>query len=387
MAGPNGEKLRYLTQRRNTDGTFRYYWQRSGQPLTRLPDQRSQRIKVLNALNELADKNFEIDKSLLKNLSDNDQLTAHAISRLATLGQVVENEHDYYPGSIGWVIAKYKNSRKFKQLAEGTKKFYVQYMDKVYDLGPNLPISAFTTPMLQDFVDDYADIKGADRKLKTILNILCKTAIKWEVTDKNPAQFVETNEGSRRQVVWEDDQISEWYDLAQHGERSFATITAFMLLQFTAQRPIDVLKMSINHYNQQTNSVQVRQQKTGAFLEIPLHELAIEHIAEAVRRAKEAGCTTIVQHEGKPFYYTTFLRHFRNATPDHMKHLQPRDLRRTAAVRMSEAGATTQEIAAVAGWSIDTTSRILETYVPRTPKMAQGAIDKWQKNKPRSLTR
>jgi hypothetical protein len=41
---------------------------------------------------------------------------------------------------------------------------------------------------------------------------------------------------------------------------------------------------------------------------------------------------------------------------------------------MAEAGATPQMIAAVSGHSIDTTVRILDTYIPRTPRMATGAI-------------
>ncbi|MFV1850167.1 MAG: tyrosine-type recombinase/integrase [Thalassospira sp.] len=345
-----------------------------------MPDDRSQRIKVLNALNDLADKNYEIDRNLLLNLAKSNQLTAHSVSRLATLGQVVENEGQNWPGSIGWVIAKYKNSRGFKELAEGTKKFYIQYMNEVHALGPDLPISAFTTPMLQDFVDTFDGIKGADRKLKTILNLLFKTAIKWEVMDKNPAQFLETTQGSRRQIVWEPAEIEAWYHAAQFGDRAFATTTAFCLLQYTAQRPIDVLKMPVSHFNPATNMIRVRQQKTGAFLEIPLHRDAIDRIAEAVKLAKEDGCTTIVQHEGRPVPYTTFLNNFRRATAKDMAHLQPRDLRRTAAVRMSEAGATTTQISAVAGWSIEQTSKILEHYVPRTTEMARGAIAAWEKS-------
>ena len=56
--------------------------------------------------------------------------------------------------------------------------------------------------------------------------------------------------------------------------------------------------------------------------------------------------------------------------------LQNRDLRRTAMVRMSEAGATPQEIAAISGHSTEETERILEIYIPRTAVMAANAIAK-----------
>ncbi len=60
--------------------------------------------------------------------------------------------------------------------------------------------------------------------------------------------------------------------------------------------------------------------------------------------------------------------------------LQARDLRRTAAVRLGEAGCTPIEIAAITGHSIERTRKILETYVPRTEPMGRNAVAKWERN-------
>jgi hypothetical protein len=57
---------------------------------------------------------------------------------------------------------------------------------------------------------------------------------------------------------------------------------------------------------------------------------------------------------------------------------------RTAMVRMAEAGATTAQIAAVSGHTIDQTSRILDTHIPRRGEVAAGAIDAWERGKVRS---
>ena len=58
--------------------------------------------------------------------------------------------------------------------------------------------------------------------------------------------------------------------------------------------------------------------------------------------------------------------------------LQLRDLRRTAIVRMGEAGAEVHQIAAVSGHTIHRTMQILEHYLPRTKPMASAAIHKWE---------
>ena len=60
--------------------------------------------------------------------------------------------------------------------------------------------------------------------------------------------------------------------------------------------------------------------------------------------------------------------------------LQPRDLRRTACVRLAEAGCNDIQIAAISGHSIERTRNILEVYVPRTKVMATAAIALWEQN-------
>ncbi len=62
-----------------------------------------------------------------------------------------------------------------------------------------------------------------------------------------------------------------------------------------------------------------------------------------------------------------------------LDHLQARDLRRTACVRLAEAGCTPIEIAAISGHSIESTTRILETYVPRTEAMGRAGMDRWER--------
>ena len=61
------------------------------------------------------------------------------------------------------------------------------------------------------------------------------------------------------------------------------------------------------------------------------------------------------------------------------RDLQPRDLRRTAVVRLAEAGCTVPEVSSITGHTIEQTQKILETYLPRTFEMARNAIDKWER--------
>jgi hypothetical protein len=61
------------------------------------------------------------------------------------------------------------------------------------------------------------------------------------------------------------------------------------------------------------------------------------------------------------------------------RHRQRRDLRRTGIVRLAEAGATTPQIAALSGHSIDYCQRIIDTYLPRRTEVALGGIEAWER--------
>jgi integrase-like protein len=65
------------------------------------------------------------------------------------------------------------------------------------------------------------------------------------------------------------------------------------------------------------------------------------------------------------------IRKLAGGLPDSLRFM---DLRRTAVVRLAEAGCSVPEIAAVSGHTIDPTARILEVYLPRTALMARAAV-------------
>jgi hypothetical protein len=65
---------------------------------------------------------------------------------------------------------------------------------------------------------------------------------------------------------------------------------------------------------------------------------------------------------------------------------EARDMRRTAVLRMAEAGATTPQIASVSGHSINTTQRILDIYLPRNRDLAEIAITRLAEYQERQRT-
>ena len=155
---------------------------------------------------------------------------------------------------------------------------------------------------------------------------------------------------------------------------------AFMLGAYTAQREGDILAMVWTQFDPRENTLALRQNKTGARLLVPVHRT----LRSCLDRTARSGVTILTTRTGKAFREDYFRHCWRDAILQAgLDGLRFQDLRRTAVVRLAEAGCTDPEIAAITGHSLERTKQILETYLPRTPDMARNAMAKWE-SKPRT---
>jgi integrase len=335
-------RLRYVTRRVDRRGRVRWYWQRRGHKLTRLPDDQIERVAVAERLNAAADNIAPAD-----------------LER----------------GAIGWVIARYRASDEFKNLAPVTVKYYTRFLRDIEALGPALPFASFTRRAVVDFIESYAK-PHQRRQAAAVLKNLFKLARYHGVVSSDETAGLRLKTSRPRDRVWSDDEVARWIDAAAVEDPHMAT--AFLLLQFTAQRPSDVLRMTWPQYS--GSAIRLRQQKTGALLDIPVHPVLRAHLDGLSR---SGASFTIVSYRGRPVPYLRFNERFRRVAERAGIDAQARDLRRTAMLRMAEAGATVPLIASVSGHSIEATQRILETYLPRNRDLAEVAITRLAKYKRR----
>jgi len=336
------ERLRYVTRRVDRSGRERWYWQRRGHPLTRLPDDKAERMAMAERLNAAADGRRSLD---------------------------------HERGTIGWVLARYRGGDEYRDLAPGTVKYYKRFLRDIESLGPALPFASFTRRAVVDFIETY-EKSHQRRQVAAVLKNLFKLARYHGIvaTDETAGLRLKTNRP--RDTVWSEDEISRWLHAAANEDPHI--VTAFLLLQYTAQRPSDVLRMTWPQYS--GSAIRLRQEKTGALLDVPTHPALSEYLNTLPR---SQASLTIVAYRNRPVKYAQFNERFRRvASRAGIIDAQARDLRRTAMLRMAEAGATVPQIASVSGHSIDATQRILETYLPKNRALAQIAITRLAEYKP-----
>ncbi len=203
---------------------------------------------------------------------------------------------------------------------------------------------------------------------------------------------------------------------------------AIMLGFATGQREADYLAMTHRHYaaipehkmqpedyatlaalapDGVVRGLRVKQQKTGAWVEVPVTGLVRWALESNIETARQLGSTMIILDDtrhipGEPAAtyawatesaqkagQTRFQRDFvrvreqaiivaeydnDNDLAEELATLQYGDLRRTCVVYLGELGLDAHLIAAITGHDIDETQRILKTYMPRTTGRAARAI-------------
>src|SRR5262249_7778037 len=148
-----------------------------------------------------------------------------------------------------------------------------RYLREIEALGPALPFASFTRRAVVDFIETYG--KAFQRRQSAaVLKRLFGIARYYGIVTTDEAAGLRLKTSRPRERIWTPDEITPWLDGA--GPEDPPMTTAFLLLQFTAQRPTDVLRMAWPQYS--GSAIRLRQQKTGTLLDIPVHPALRDHL-------------------------------------------------------------------------------------------------------------
>lgn len=339
-------RMRYVTKRVKAGGRIIWYWQRPGNKLVRLSDNEVARFREAERLNRRADQ--------------------------AKKGGTGFDIH-----SIGWLVREYRDSDGFKAKAAATQKAYGIWLNRYETDWGDLQAAEIDFPMVHEFAKGLND-RPATRELAIgVLNNLLDLARHLRLITENPTRDLRLEASPVRSQVWGDDQIAALLAAADAHEEGAALRLGIALLLYTAQRPGDVLAMTWARWN--TDGIEVRQQKTGAFLRIWCHTDLAAQLRAAKAIAK--GTHIVTDRIGQPISTTRFRDWYDTVCGRAgIKDMQIRDFRRTAVVKLAQAGCTVPEIASVTGHTLKNAETILRTYLPRMPEMTKLAIRKLERS-------
>jgi integrase len=245
-------------------------------------------------------------------------------------------------GSLDALIVGYYASSEFRQLAPITRATYRNRMEQLRAVHGAKPVSGLRREHVRAIMAAKLDTPAMANGLLKVLRILMRFALDegWRRDDPTlrVKAFRSRSEGVR---TWSEANIAAFEGRFPSGSRARL---ALALLLYTGQRKGDVVHMGRQHMK--AGRIDVRQHKTGARLQLPIHPALRTELA-AIPSDRLTFLTTT---DGLPFTAAGFGNWFADRVREAgLSGLSAHGLRKACARRLAEAGCTAHEIAAITG--------------------------------------
>jgi integrase len=273
------------------------------------------------------------------------------------------------------IVGYYDSTMFFGALAPGTQAMRRAILERFRAEHGDRPISTMPPKFIALMLNRMKPF-AARNWLKTIRHLM-QFCVAQEMIAADPTLGVKLPRAKSDGIyTWTEAEISQFE--AHHAPGTKERL-AFALLLYTAQRRGDVVRMGRQHVRD--GVLQVRQDKTGAVLAIPLHS-DLRIILDAMPGEHLTFLTTSF---GRPFTAAGFGNWFRDACNAAGLHARcsAHGLRKAACRRLAEAGCSANEIAAISG---HVTLREVERYTKAADqeRMARNAMARSRENPTRT---
>lgn len=272
--------------------------------------------------------------------------------------------------SFEWLCGEYVKSEEFKALDQKeTAAKRKRYLERICaepiapdskKLFAQIPFRAFNKKAVRVIRDRFADKPDTSTAFKKALSALFVWAIEFEHVEDNPTVGVKRLKGDNPDGhhTWDIEEAEKFEAAFPVGTKERLAIALFL---FTGQRASDVIRFGNSHIkirfdvNEDGDTVEQKwivftQHKNRNRKPIKL-EIPVWHELEDIIAASPVGTETfLTATRGKPFPNTAaFDRWFKIACVKAKVPGTSHGLRKAAAVRLIERGATEKEVAAITG--------------------------------------
>jgi integrase len=280
-------------------------------------------------------------------------------------------------GTFGGLVAAYRQTKAFREsLAPNTREVYERYLKRLLARYHAAPLAEITPEDIQVHVlDANEDTPGAANAMLSILRVLYEFAVRRNRHLRHLEDWTKKLESFPRDEAnerhpWPDHILDEALGCDDELFRY-----AMTLALYTGQRPGDVCAMTWGKVK--GDEIEVRQQKTGKHLTIPMHD-DLRAMLNATTRS-DRHLFILSNRRGDPLTPGTWLKWCQHFTRARGFRGTAHGLRKNATNALFEAGCTTAEVAAITGHR---SIKMLEHYGKGRDQVKLGrvAMGKWGTN-------
>lgn len=251
------------------------------------------------------------------------------------------------PGTVAVLVDQYLNSGAFRHLAAETQRTRRNILLRFAKEHGSKRAATLRREHIIALVNGKSAKRFAARNFLKTLRVLMAFAVENGALRENPTAGVKNLSGKTEgYATWSEEHIATFR--AHHSVGSRQRL-ALELLLCTAQRRSDIVKMGRQHLRKSKVGalIDVRQQKTGTSLAIPVHP----ELQEALDAMASDNLTFLTTHQGRGFSSAGFTNWFRDAcnAAGLPKGLSAHGLRKAACRRLAEAGCSANVIASISG--------------------------------------
>jgi integrase len=328
----------YVSRERSRHGRVNFYFRRAHGKRVRLPD--------------LYDPAF-----------DEAYMTALHGSEVTTSKGKVSTS------SLEWLIDRYRQSSAYSGLAPATRRQRDNIFSHVIEGAGHAPYKAVTRKTIVDGRERRKDTPAQARNFLDAMRGLFRWAVDVQLIEHDPTAGVKNPKRPKTAgfPAWTEDDLQLFEKHWPIGTKERVWLD---VLLYTGLRRGDAVLLGRQHVRD--GIATLRTGKTGTEVTIP--------ILQVLQRTLEAGptgdLTFIVGESGRSLTKESFGNMFRAACREAGVDKSAHGLRKIAATRAAEAGATVAELEAMFGWNGGT----MASLYTKTANRRRLALRGWERN-------
>ncbi|WP_375647217.1 tyrosine-type recombinase/integrase [Bartonella sp. CR84HXZ] len=278
-------------------------------------------------------------------------------------------------GSFDWLLHQYLQSMQWHNQSESTKKVKYRILNNVSKHIGDRAYKSINKQHILDAVERRRETPAAARHFLTALNGLFNWAVDNDLLNRNPAFNIKPPKSFNAEgfIPWLEEDIDKYYYRWSHGTHERVWID---VLLYTGLRRGDAVRIGwkdITTDNIIHLKTEKSQFKTDVFLPI------LPELAETLKIGPIGDEIFICGKEGKKLTKESFGNLFRKACNAAGIKKSAHGLRKLAATRAANAGATVSQMKALFGWTEDNMASLYTKTADRK-RLAIEAIKKLQKS-------
>ena len=251
------------------------------------------------------------------------------------------------PGSLRALCVAYYGSAESKRQEARTRHVRRLILDKLCDAHGDKPAARMEARHVRAIRDDVADRPEAANGIVKALRAVFRHGMVADLVTHNPALAVEyLHSGSDGYHTWTADEVAQFE--AHHPVGTKARL-ALALLLYTGQRRSDVIQFGRQHIRSD-GWLHFVQHKNRNRKPVPLALPIVPELRRVLDASPCGDLAFLVSELGTPYTADSFGNRFRAwCRQAGLPHCSPHGLRKAAASRLADLGASVHEIAAVTG--------------------------------------